>query len=123
MACIRGEREMWCALIRWLQLHNDTDVRLLYPFDDRTMRISQGSMVARFKVSLEKAVEIHGGERFDLTSLPPTPNIDRWWAALQMRPGFYRGCVVPERMHAELPVDPKELPPWYVAYNKRYGLS
>ena len=80
-------------------------------------------MVARFKVSLEKAVEIHGGEKFDLASLPPTPNIDRWWGALQTRPGFYRGCVVPERMHAELPVDPSELPQWYVAYNKRYGLS
>ena len=83
--------------------------------------IPMGTMVARFKVSLEKAVEIHGAASFDLARLPPTPNIDRWWAALQERPGFFRGCVIPERMHAGLPVA-AELPAWYKAYNRRYGL-
>ena len=72
-------------------------------------------------VSMERAIELYGS-KVNFDNVPKTPCIDAWYERLKARPSFMRGCVIPETLHASMPVS-EELPGWLRAYNRRYNID
>ena len=79
-----------------------------------------GVIVTRWKISMQKAHETLG---IDFSTVPSTPNIDRWYNDLLRRPAFIFGTHTPESMHASLKVEDSKIPEWLRNYNKQYNIS
>ena len=82
--------------------------------------IPLGTVVNRIKLTTERAHQLFG-DALNVSDVPSTPNIDRWYASLLLEPAFRKGAVLPEMCHVSLSVK-DELPPWMCEYNRRYGV-
>ena len=84
--------------------------------------IPLGCVINRWKLCCERARALFG-DALDLSALPLTPNVDRWYRHLLREPAFQKGAVIPEKGHLSIPVGEEELPPWLRGYNERYGVG